>query len=222
MKFYTTPLGWPRSGASSIVMSAVRIAVLMFICRNGFAQTTASERSLLVKIEEEAVACDSSSNMVTVTMTFQNDSDHDILVYGLPGDLQAAPLVLSELCDQDKVGTGMAIALYHEDGTQEMPMIHMAGYAIQKSYKMPDSVRRAGETAFVQSAMVIGKHKALSVVKEVPLGDFYLEKGSYYLEVIYYCGKKISDVVNVKKLKKGKAELFQGCALSRRIPLTIR
>ncbi|MEO8471255.1 MAG: hypothetical protein ABI477_03645 [Chryseolinea sp.] len=192
----------------------------IFFHTSGYGQTD-SPQSLKLTIKEETLALDSSSTILRLTLTFRNESDHDLLIYGLTGDMQAAPLALSDLCRPD-VGTGMAIALYHKDGTQEMPMVNMAAFTKTKSRKMPDSVRQAGESLFISSSMVIAKGEDRSFAKEVPINDFYLEKGSYDLEVIYYCGKKISAVVDVRKVNPGKALLFQGCALSRRISLIIR
>src|SRR5882762_9322913 len=101
-------------------MTIARVLILALICPCAYSQVSFS-KSISLKVGEDSLICYDLCNTATISLTFDNDSDDDILVYGLTnGGLGPAFNDLSGLCDVKRTGTGMQFALYHPDGTQKM------------------------------------------------------------------------------------------------------
>lgn len=205
-------------------MMIARVLILILICQSTYAQDFFS-KSLLLKINEDSLLCIGSCKVVTISFRLVNNSDEDVLIYGLK---RGGPIPsfngLSDLCDVKRTGTGMQFALYHPDGTEEMAEFEISDSFRQRPVKkeMIDSVLRQMKEDFLKSAMIIKGHEEKSFVKELPLHQYNLEKGLYYLEMLYYCGTNTAEALDLNEVSRSGAKLFQGCATSARIPFVVR
>ena len=197
-----------------------RILIFVLFCQSAWAQKTPSMISL--KVSKDSLSCEKPCNTVAVSFIFGNDSEDDILVYGLrkggPGPAFGS---LSRLCDVTHTGTGIQFALYHSNGAQEMPEYEIVDYWKRKpaTKEVLDSTFRAFNNRFLESVRILKKHDTITLIREVPLENFNLKKGLYYLQFVYYCGNKTAEMLDANKIDRSK--VFQGCALSTKIPFFV-
>jgi hypothetical protein len=158
-------------------------------------------------------------------MTFRNDSDNDILVYGLlKGGPGPAFYDLSGLCDTRRTGTGIQFVIYRADGIQERAEFEMIDRIGQRpvTKQVMDSALLQMKAGFLKSAIILKKREERTFTKQVPLDDnFNLKKGLYYLQLCYYCGRKTADDLDLNEITKSRAKLFQGCVTSEKIPFVV-
>jgi hypothetical protein len=120
--------------------------------------------------------------------------------------------------------TGLAFAVYRTDGKQENYVFTITDYFDQEpvTLRTLDSIRKASKEDFLKTRMLLSKRTSISFTKELTLKDFRLTPGQYTLQMIYFCGRKIFKVINLNEDSREGKKIFQGCALSQRIPLTVR
>ncbi|HEY9044502.1 MAG TPA: hypothetical protein VIN08_01340 [Ohtaekwangia sp.] len=174
-------------------------------------------------IQEDSLFCNDSSCVLDISLTFTNASKENVLVYALDGGLRLAPFDLSELCDKRSTGTSILIGLYYPNGKQARPTIEIAHPHGQRKVtrEVLDSVLYQARVDFLKSGIVLKSGESETYIKEFSLKRFMLHKGLYYLKAAYYSGDKTLEILDVDKIKKSKAKLFQGCTFSQNIPLTI-
>lgn len=203
----------------------LRVLVLFFICPVAFAQGLFSS-SVSLTVVADSLTCKGTCTALDIWINVNNESDEDIVVYALRGEgVMPAPFDLSEFCDTKEAGTGIAFAIYSLDGKQRIRETQIIDYYGQKrvTKQLLDSALLSVKTNFINSAMVLRKQETKLVLKRVSLKGFLLEPGSYYLQLVYYSGENISDVIDVDEVaKKSKAKLYRGCTFSSKIPLIIK
>jgi hypothetical protein len=196
----------------------IRVLLLVLFCSCACAQEIPS---ISLKIKEDTLTCTKPCNIATASLVFTNESDNDILVYGLkPAGPIPAFNGLPTLCDAR--GTGIEFAMYRPDGTQQLALFEIVDHDIRKgkeraTKKHLDSLFRLMNTQFLKSGMTLKKHEEITIVTEVPLEQFPLQKGLRYLQFVYYCGNKTAERLDSNGVKRS-APLFQGCATSAKIP----
>lgn len=169
--------------------------------------------------------CIEACKTMTISMTFSNDSDSDILVYGLlNGGPKPAFYDLSGLCDTKRTGTGTQFVIYRADGVQKMAEFEIVDRRGQRPVTkgVIDSALHQMKVDFLKSAIVLKKREERTFVKQIPLDDFNLQKGLYYLQLCYYCGRQTADVLDLNQINRSGAKLFQGCATSAKIPFIVK
>lgn len=162
-----------------------------------------------------------------ISIRFKNRSDKDILTYGLDFVLRSVPLKADKLCDQNEVSAGLGLIVY---GNKESQIF--AGFSIRDNKRDKpmtkerlDSIRQNGKNQLRRDTVILKKRSDKVFAKCINLRDFCLKSGTYFVQVIYYCGRQI--VYNISKedigsdIKKFKAELYQGCSYSNRIKVII-
>jgi hypothetical protein len=198
-----------------------RVLLLILFCQS----TCAQEIPLIsLKIKGDTLKCVKPCNTATASFIFTNESDNDIWVYGLK---QASPIPafnsLSGLCDITRTGTGIQFALYHPDGTQELAEFGIVDHDVRQgrvTKRMMDSIFRVMNVQFIASGMILKRRAEITIVTEVPLNQFNLKKGLYYIQFVYYCGTRSVEVLDSYGVK-GPVKLFQGCATSAKIPFFV-
>lgn len=198
-----------------------RILILTLFCRCACAQGIFS-KSISLKIHEDSLTCVKPCNTVTVSLTFTNESDDDILVYGLKRGGPRPTFNLFEVCDVQRTGTGMVFGIFDPNGAQKIPEFEIVDYWNQKKVTKADvdSALRVVNTHFLESARILKKHEEITLVRQLLIKDFNLEKGLYHLRVVYYSGNNTAIMLDSNKIDRSK--LFQGCTTSLKIPLVVR
>src|SRR5579862_5474424 len=147
-----------------------RVLVLMLFCSCACAQEIPS---ISFKIKEDTLACSKPCNLAPASLVFTNDSDNDILVYGLKlGSPFPAFNNLSGLCDVTRTGTGIQFVLYRSDGTQQLAEFEIVDHDIRKgrvTKKHLDSVFHVMNTQFLKSDTILKSREEITLVREVPL-----------------------------------------------------
>jgi len=202
----------------------LRVLLLLIISPCVIAQDIFSN-SVSLAIYEDSLVCRNGCNTMDIQLKVSNDSNDDILVYGLTGEgIMRAPFDLSRFCDLSYTGTGIAFGIYSLDGKQLRYRSYIIDYYGQREVtkQVLDSALLVLKKDFISSAIVLKKHEHSTFVKHLSLKDFELEKGRYYVQVVYYSGERISDVLDINEVtKKSKAKLYRGCTFSSKIPLII-
>jgi hypothetical protein len=179
---------------------------------------------ITLRIDKDTLDYDSSKRCLSVPFTFCHNSKEDIIVYGLSVFPKPVPFDLKRLCDLKGTGTGIAFAVYRPDGRQENYQITIADEFNQRpvTREVLDSVFRVSNERFLKTKMILSKNDRVSFEKEVLLKDFLLEPGEYFLQITYYCGENIFNVVNASDVKKSGAKLFQGCTMSNKVRFVVK
>lgn len=206
----------------------MRILTISMIFVIGFClscTTHNSSQPIQLRVNADSVSCE-SCQQVDISVTFRNDSDEDILVYNLATPSAGAVWgELNSLCDTRGAGTGLMFAVYKMDGTQE-----------REEFEIVDSIGSRPVTkevlqnafskmrkGFLTSGTVLKKHEERTLIKHLPLKNFRLQKGeTYLLELAYYSGDVTAGIPEVQEAARTTAKLFQGCAMSGRIPLKFK
>lgn len=201
-----------------------RLLILLGICPCAFAQSILSS-SISLTVREDSLIFKDACDKIDIHVSVKSDSNDDILVYGIDGDgIMRVSFELSNFCEAKDTGTGIAYGVYSSDGKQLKYRIEILDYYGQRKVKKQvlDSALRVVETDFINSAIVLKKHEQKTFLKRLSLKDFELGKGTYYLQVVYYSGERISDVLDINDVtKKSKAKLYRGCTFSSKIPLIV-
>jgi len=201
-----------------------KILLMICVCTSVFAQSTLS-RSISLTVFEDSLICRDACDTLSIHVNINNESNDDILVYGIDGEgIMRVSFELSRFCEAKDTGTGIAYGICSSEGKPLKYRIEILDYYGQRKVtkQMLDSALRVVENDFINSAIVLKKHEQRTFVKRLSLKDFELGKGTYYLQAVYYSGERISDVLNINEVtKKSKAKLFRGCAFSSKIPLIV-
>jgi hypothetical protein len=187
----------------------------------------ASQKEMLnpisVSIQEASIRCENDCKILTINTTFRNNSDENFLMYGMRGMPASSTTNLDMFCDLKNVGTGNAFALYDSKGNQLIPELEIFDLENQKKVtrEMFDSVMQSSKTRFLESRIVFKGGSELTYRKQMGINNFSLPKGTYYIQLVYYCGQKIFDVLNRKEFTNEELDVFQGCIYSQKIPVII-
>lgn len=202
----------------------IRVLLLLFVSPCVIAQDIFSN-SVSLTVYEDSLVCRNGCNTIDIQLKVSNDSNDDILVYGLPGEgIMRAPFDLSTSCNLKDTGCAIAFGIYSLDGKQLRYRSYIIDYYGQRKVtkQVLDSALLVIKKDFISSAIVLKGHEHSTFVKRLSLKDFELEKGRYYVQVVYYSGERISDVLDIKEVtQKSKAKLYRGCTFSSKIPLII-
>jgi hypothetical protein len=191
-------------------------------------QATKPKDIISLKILDDSLTVNAHNWKKSIAFKVYNDSQRDLFVYGLnTGSFRGIPFEASQLCDVEDVGLGLGLIIYDNAGVQlsltvgivdrfdDPPMTKSRLDSIMTSYR--------NSTA---SDFLIFKHTDEKVfVKSVDITPYELEKGTYFLQIVMYCGKRITFSVNKETIaadrKRSGANLFQGCSFSNRIRLIV-
>jgi hypothetical protein len=114
-------------------------------------------------------------------------------------------------------------SFYRADGTQELAAFEILDSIEQRpvAKEVLDSTLRQMKVDFLKSGMILKKHEERTFTKRVPLHNFDLQKGRYYLQLCYYCGQMTAENLDLNEVRRSGAKLFQGCAMSVKVPLVV-
>ncbi|MBS1680387.1 MAG: hypothetical protein JST48_01630 [Bacteroidetes bacterium] len=201
-----------------------RLFILSFLYTQACAQAFFSD-SVSLKILDDSLIYFNGCDTTSVSFTLRNYSNSDIAIYGLKkGEPWPTFPKLSELCYISSTGTGIAFALYRPDGSQERPESE-----IRDSWKKKKVTKEAIDSAlisvkvdFLSSRLILKKNSYMTFKKRLHLNNFRLEKGLYYLQMVYYSGNNTSMLVNLNEIQKLDAKLFHRCTTSAKIPFIVK
>ena len=205
-------------------MKASIIFILIIFYHQAWAQFD-KPPALTLTILEDSLRCHPCT-MVTISFKLSNQSNEDILIYSLRnGGPHPVFRDLGEYCNPNGKSSGTAFGLFGSDGsrTGHEIWLHSPGSKRHVTRAMVDSALNAAKIGFLESALILKGREDKVFTKEIPLGDFNLDKGIQYLQIVYYAGIVTASMPEVKaKSTQEHATLFQGCAMSQRIPLIIQ
>lgn len=204
-------------------MRMLIVFVLLSITQTVVAQENVLDL-LTLRIDKDTLDYDSSKKSLSVPFTFCHNSKEEIIVYGLSAYPKPVPFDLVELCEIKDTGSGIAFAVYRPDGKRENYQITIADEFNQRpvTREVLDSVFRVSSERFLKTKRVLSKNDSVSFEKEILLEDFLLEPGEYFLQIVYYSGENVFNLVNAAEVKKSGLKLFQGCTMSNKVRFVVK
>jgi hypothetical protein len=206
-------------------MRIIITIILIFLlgCQLVIGQSQVST-PLILSIDKDSLIYDDPTKPLSVPITFCNSSSDNLIVYAFSAVPIKTSFDLGAFCERKSTMTGIAFAVYRRDGVQENYEITISDRFDRKPATLEtiDSIRKVATDHLLKTKMVLLKNERVSFVKELFLDDFKLTPGIYSLRLIYFCGEKIFKIVDPMEISRNGMQIFQGCTMSKKIPLIVK
>lgn len=179
-----------------------------------------------LRIHNDVLKIDKINSDVILEFGILNCSNENIIAYGINGQITRM-IIENDFCHED-VAAGLTFYLYNEAGEAFFPEVPLIPDSID--YKpMPKEKLQAlmeqSKVEFVKNTRVFSPQRRIEFKQKIRLQDCQLEKGVYYLQVLYFSGNYITNYVTVEQIDKDKrvhkASVYQGCLKSNKVKLIV-
>jgi ribosomal protein L25 (general stress protein Ctc) len=172
-----------------------------------------------LRIELDSSIITKERPQATLTISVSNLCDVNYILYGIGGQLRYPPVSSSFLCNANNTWTGGIVAIvYNEKQVQKFITTTYDGW------EKPGRTTDEKKNGLITATVLLAKETKV-FLPTVDLTDFRLEPGTYFLQIIYYSGKKRSLITESEiqlELIKHKSQLFQGCLVSNDVKFIVR
>lgn len=203
------------------------IGLLILISVNSKGQESLSG-FISLHISNDSLRFYHSSMKGEISFRIKNESDNSLLIYGLNrGGLGGTPYDKSKLCELDNVGLGLKVIIYNTKGDQLISSASFGPHSYDSSITKSrlDSTLSKYRLNTSSDTTILRQFDKRTFVKPIDISSFELEKGTYFLQIIMYCGSQIYFSVDKERIaldrKRLKADLYQGCTFSNKIKITV-
>ncbi|MBT1699009.1 hypothetical protein KK083_19095 [Fulvivirgaceae bacterium PWU4] len=189
---------------------------------------SSSQESLEIELLNDSVSITTGDSEVALTLACRNGGTENLLLYGIMSNLRTNADI-ERLCNINRVGGGVGLMLLN----QSMSPVHVIE-SIPDSidYKQYDNKHfsqemEKGKARFLAGTRILKASEVLNLEMIVNIRQFNLKPGRYYIQMVYYAGKGLKDnfVVGEEQIEKDMklfdAVLYQGCAVSNKISITV-
>lgn len=201
------------------------IFYLFITCVNG---QSVDKGLIEMQIINDSLQTFASSPELTISLRCKNNRNKNLLLYGFEGNITKFGATVERACDQERVGGGIALLILNEKRERE-----------HATWSIPDSIdykpmpkekfeQRMGQgrLEYLRGTKILKGSDVMYVDQKIDLREFSFKKGTYYLQIIYYSGKKLkTKTVGEEQIEKDKkaynAELYQGCVISNEITFRV-
>lgn len=191
-------------------------------------QVTSPKGFISLKILDDTLKVNGHNWKKDIAFKVCNDSQGDLLVYGFnTGRFRGIPFDASRLCDMENVGLGLGLIIYNSAGVQLSLTISITDRFSDKPMTKSrlDSITNIYRRGTTSDIVIFKRNSEKSFVKSVDVSPFELEKGTYFLQIVMYCGRQITFSVSKETIaadrKRSGADLYQGCSFSNMIRLIV-
>jgi hypothetical protein len=191
-------------------------------------QVTNPKGFVSLKILDDTLKVNANNWKRSIAFKVQNDSKAGLLVYGLStSGFTGVPFESSQLCEIENVGLGFGLLVYDSGGAQ-LPLTvgiidRFSDPPMTKSRL--DSILSVNRSRVTNDLLILKSSDEKIFMKSVDLSPYELEKGTYFLQIVMYCGEYITLSVNRETIaadgKRSGADLYQGCSFSNMIRLIV-
>ena len=200
--------------------------ILFFLAIKAAAQSLTGG-PIQIKMENDSIQTSVSNPEVTISFRCENQSGTALLLYGIDAPVRLLPFKAEMWCDHERVSAGLALIIYNNQLKQKPPMhyIHSDKKLDPMSTERLDSLMKISKLNYYTTTKVLEAHETVNLKKTIKLHEYNLERGIYFLQLVYFSGKQVTTLVEMSQIdsdrKIHKAELYQGCAISNRISIII-
>ena len=207
------------------------LMMMLLLCVKLRGQNTENTNSIFLEVLTDSLELHNiRDTSKIVNVKFSNKSNVDFLTYGLGQNrwLRTFPYNSSNACKLENVSSGFGMILYDIDGEEVFASLEIKDSFNHKPVTKQDvdSVVRKAGNRFMRDTLVLKKFSSRNFERKIDLHDYGIEKGVYFIRVIFYCGQKITFYINEGKItsdcKSLHAKLYQGCSLSNKIKLIVK
>lgn len=201
------------------------MVIFILQCFGSFAQKM-DGRSIDINVLNDTIICASEPCKVSITYSIKNTSDKNLILYRLASEPIDSPIGNMEVyCDVEKTGAGLAFFLFDENMEWKS-----RSHRIVSDYSRPLTKQRADSALSIANSIALKSTIALKVEEvkileqEIDLTAFNLVNGRYYLQLLYYAGKRIDTFVSDRQISCDTAshgEVYQGCVKSDKVLLIL-
>ncbi|MBI3218581.1 MAG: hypothetical protein HYZ44_03645 [Bacteroidetes bacterium] len=179
------------------------------------------------KIQNENIYLNKDSREIVLNFSASNCSSKSLILYNINSVVLPPIIHEDEFCKED-VAAGLALYIYNESNEAIFPEMPIIPDSIDYKPMSKDNLESKlanSRIEFVRSTKIIKPKQKIDFSKTIKLHSYGLEKGTYYIRLIYFSGKYITNYVDQKYIAQNKtkyeANVFQGCAKSNKIKLII-
>jgi len=180
-----------------------------------------------LKIQNDIIRVNESSLDIIVTFSGFNCSNESMILYNLNSQILMPFIEEKEYCKED-VAAGMTFYISNEAGEFIFPEVPLIPDSID--YKpMPkeklETLLAQSKIEFAKNTRVFKPHEKIDFKQKIRLQEYQLEKGVYYLHLLYFSGPYITNYVDADQIAKDKrsytANVYQGCIKSNEVRLIV-
>lgn len=182
---------------------------------------------LQIQIVNDSLQTFADNPKVTISLSCKNNGNTDLLLYGLD-NLLTTGVREDILKDPERVSASFALFIFNEK--------HERVYGV---WSMPDSIAykpmpreklearmEKNRLEYISKKKVLTGNSTLNFDKKIDLHEFPLKNGTYYLQLIYFSGKRLmTKLVGEAQIEQDKkthnADLFQGYATTNQITFRV-
>jgi hypothetical protein len=189
---------------------------------------SSSEKLLEIELQNDSVSTTTTDPEITLTLVCRNRGAENLLLYGITSNLRTNADI-ERLCNTNRVGGGVGLMLFNQ---KMSPVYVIESIPDSIDYKRHDDKYFSQEmekekARFLAGTRVLKVSEVLNLEMIVNIRQFNLKRGRYYMQMVYYAGKGLKDNFVVgegqieRDMKLFDAVLYQGCAVSNQISITV-
>lgn len=179
-------------------------------------------------ISNDSINTIANDPKIKIDFRVKNDSSSNFIFYRLNSSITKSQIGRMDLfCNPEKTGAGLMLFVYDEK-LKPQTVIHW--YVNDTNNPMTkerfDSLTNVVTINSLRATVILKTREVINFQQEIDLTEFHLEKGEYFIQLMYFSGKRVLDSINQEQLKNDKAQhnakVFEGCIISNKINLTIK
>lgn len=184
--------------------------------------------NIQLSILKDTLTTRSDDPRINLSFSVKNGSNSSFILYELNSKIVRDRFgTIDPYCAQEN--TSAAIILYVFD-EESKPVTAIHWYINDLRNPMTkerfDSIMSSHKESYLKRAVILKKFQEEDFEQEIDMQEFQLEKGRYFIQLLYFAGKRIRNFVTEDEILKDKAhfgaEVFQGCLISDKRVLIVR
>jgi hypothetical protein len=210
-------------------MTMKNLALLFFILMLGSAKSQSLDaREIKLSILNDTLSTTSGDPRINLSFSVRNCSNLNLIIYELNSKIiRDAFGSMDPYCDQET--TSAAVILYVFDAAAK-PITAIHWYVNDLRNPMTsmklDSLMSVHKDSYLSRAVVLKKLQRENFQQEIDLREFKLARGQYFIQLLYFAGKRIRNFVTEDDMLKDTVHfdgtVFQGCLVSNKCVLMVQ
>jgi len=178
-------------------------------------------------ISNKVIVLEENNRDIEILGSANNGTADNLILYDFNGVIYMIQEGEDFFCDGEGAA-GFELFIYDEKSEQVIPDVYVPDSLdyTQIPTERFNSLMEQSRAKFISNTEVIKANQQIRFKKKVNLKNYHLEKGAYSLQVIYFAGKSISNMVDPRQILEDEeaydAKIYQGCARSNKVALIVK